>query len=362
MRLAFALLAAAVLGGAVRADSTRRSATVEVDGVEVRSGHALAFPAVGQLKKGDTVIVVHEEDTGFIAILPPAGAVSWIKQIHIGRVENLDAGKANVPVAVEGAEVLAGSDKDHPPTNRVTTRLPKGTIVEVAGPAVRVETASWYPITPPEGDLRWIPKSAIKGSSQTALSPPPYVRPDSPAFTVSSDGSKTPPVKPAAAPLPTVLTDHRLWAKATDAETARDYATAKTLYARIYQDLWDQKAERDAIVICYNRYTRCDNMLKQGDAGSPRTRSERRSEAPPPAGGKWSSPGYIQELQKVFLDGQPVFSLQDDRGTVQYYVTSVPGINLRNFAGKHVQVYGAVTSRPELYKPHVSVERVELAK
>jgi uncharacterized protein YgiM (DUF1202 family) len=363
MRVAVALLAVGLAVGAARAESTRRTAVVEVDGVEVRSGCAHSYPAVGQLKKGDTVIVVREEDTGFLAILPATGTVSWLKQIHLGKVEELESGKTNVTVAVEGAEVVAGSDKDHPPTNRVTVHLPKGSIVEVVGPAVRVGNASWYPITPPEGDLRWVPKSAIKASSLSALAPPPpYVRPDTPAFTVSADGSK-PPARPATATLPAALTDHRLWAKASEAEAAADYSTAKALYARIYQDLWDQKAERDAIVICYNRYTRCDNQLKQGDA-PPRTRSESRSEAPPTAaaGGKWNGPGYLQELQKVYLDGQPVFALQDDRGSVLYYVTAVQGLNLRNYVGKRVQLYGPVSTRPELYKPHIGVERVEVAK
>jgi hypothetical protein len=259
--------------------------------------------------------------------------------------------------------VFAGADKDHPPSNRITMTLPKGTIVEVVGPAVRFGNTPWHPITPPEGDLRWIPKSAIKSGSLTALSsPPPYVRPDTPAFTVSADGSKPPAGVPAAASLPTGLTEHRLWAQAERAEKVGDHATAKDLYARIYQDLWDQKAERDAIVICYNRYTRCANALK-GDGPTVKSRSESHSEAPPPAaGGKWSGPGYLQELQRVNLDGQAVFSLQGERGDVLYYVTAVSGINLRNYVGKRVQVYGAVTTRPELYKPHVSVERVEVAK
>lgn len=360
MRVAVVLLVAAV---AAHADSARRTATIDVNDVDLLSGPALTFPAVGHLKKGDSVIVVRVEETGFYAIVPPAGTVSWIKQIHLGKIEASEGGKANVPVTVEGAEVLAGSERDQKPTNRVTTRLPKGTIVEVTGPAVRIDNASWLPITPPEGDLRWVPKGAIKGSSLTAVAPPPpYVRPDTPAFTVSADGSK-PPARPAAATLPAALTDHRLWAKASEAETAGDYSTAKGLYARIYQDLWDQKAERDAIVICYNRYTRCDTALKQGGEPPPaRTRSESRSEAPPATGGKWSSPGYLQELQKVFLDGQPVYSLKDDRGNVLYYVTAAAGLSLRTYEERRVRLYGSTASRPELYKPHFHAERVEPAK
>jgi hypothetical protein len=365
MRFAVALLVAGFVLGTARGEPARKTATIEVEGVEVRAGHALGFPAVGQLHKGETVIVIREEDTGFLAIVPPTGSVSWIKLIQVGKLEGLDTSKANVPVTVDGAEVMAGSDKDKKPTNKVTARLPKGTIVEVTGQVVRVDNTSWLPITPPEGDLRWVPKSAVKAGSLTTLAPPPPYAHDSSTFTIPSADGKTPPAKPVAAALPAALTEHRLWAQASQAEKSGDYTTAKSLYARIYQDLWDQKAERDAIVICYNRYVRCNEMLKNGSAGSTRTRSD----APPPAvessstsGAKWSSPGYLQELQKVYVDGQPVFSLQDDRGNVVYYVTGVSGINLRNYIGKHVQLFGTIATRPELYKPHMTVERVEAAR
>ena len=372
MRGAFALLTVAAALGVAAAEPTRRTATIDVDGVEVRAGQGFAFPGVGKLKKGDTVIVVGEEDTGFLAIVPPPGAVSWVRQIHLGKVEGMDGGKANVPVAVEGAEIMAGSEKDHKPTNRVTARLPKGTIVEVTGPAVRIENASWYPITPPEGDLRWVPKNAIKGSSLTSLSPPPaYTRPETPTFTIPGADPRGPaPARPAAASLPAALTGHRLWAKADAAENRGDYAAARTQYALIYQDLWDQKAERDAILICYHRYQRCDEMVKRGDSGPPARKPESRREPPTAAdapgtsatGARWSKPGYLQELQKVYVDGQPVFALQDDAGNVVNYVTAVSGISLRNYNGKRVQLYGTVATRPELYKPHLTAERVEMAK
>src|SRR5262249_19635574 len=159
-------------------------------------------------------------ETGFLAILPPTGSVSWIKQIHLGKVEQGEGGRANVTVAVDGAEVLAGSDKEGKPTNRVTTRLPKGTIVETTGQPVRVDNASWYPIVPPEGDLRWIPKSAVKASSLTALAPPPpYEHPTTSPFTVGGSGSEPPP---KAAALPKELTEHRLWAQASQAEKNGD--------------------------------------------------------------------------------------------------------------------------------------------
>jgi SH3-like domain-containing protein len=367
MRASLAIIAFGFAVSTAVAEPTKRTAFVDIDGVEIRAGHALNFPAVGQLRKGDSVIVVREEETGFYAIQPPTGSVSWIKLIHLAKVEMPEGGKANVPVAVEGAEVMAGIEKSGKPTNRVTTRLPKGTIVEVVGPVLREENTNWFPITPPEGDLRWIPKSALRSGSITALAPPsPYVRPDGSPFSVTKNGDAPPKAAPGtgAAKLPVALTEHRLWTQASQAEKSGEFTTARSLYARIYQDLWDSKAERDAIVICYNRYTRCDDAIKKGD--SPRTENRTNTGTPTsrssPVGAKWSSAGYLKELQKVYVDGQQVFSFQDDRGNVMYYVTSVAGINLKNFDGKRVQVYGPTESRPELYRPHISAERVELAK
>ena len=371
MRIAFALLAVGLtLGAAHATDPARRTATVDVSVAEVISGPGLAYPATGQLRKGDTVIVLQEEN-GLVAIQPPPGAVSWIRQIHLEKVEPNESGKANVPVAVEQAEVLAGSDKDRRLTNRVTTRLPKGTIVEVQGPAVRVdERTSWYPIAPPEGDVRWVLKSALKQSSLTALAPPtPYHRPETTAQPVAGSAGARAGGTPVAAGLPAALSEHRLWGQASQAERAGDYDAARKLYARIYQDLWDQRAERDAIVICYNRYTRCDELFKKGEGSPGRPPAEGRagpkptSDAREAAGsGRWSNPGYLQELRNVLVDGQPVFSLADDRGNVVNYVTGVAGINLKAYNGKRVQVYGTTAHRPELYRPHLLAERVEVAK
>jgi hypothetical protein len=367
MRAAFALFVVGLAVGAAVADPAKRTATVEIDGVEVRAGHGFAFPATGQLRKGESVLILREEESGFFAIQPPTGSVSWIKQIHLGKVEPGEGGKANVPVAIEAAEVLAGVDKDNKPTNRVTARLPRGTIVEVLGAAVRIDNAHWFPITPPEGDLRWVPKGALKASSMTALAPPPpYHRPDTPGVPVSGDRRGVVGT-PAVATLPAGLTEHRLWAEASQLERTGDYGAARARYARIYQDLWDQKAEREAIVYVYNQYTRCDELFKKGEGVSRRPETDgrpgNRSESRDARGeGKWSSPGVLNELPRVFVDGQQVYSLQDDRGAVAYYVTSVQGINLKTYAGKRVQLYGTVAQRPELYRPHLLAERVEVAK
>lgn len=355
----------------------KRVATIETDGVEIRAGHAMSFPAVGQLRKGDKVIIIREEETGFLAIHPPAGVTSWVRQIHLGKVEPNEAGKANVVVLVEGAEVMTGNDKGDGPSTRATTRIAKGTIVEVVGKPIRIDGASWYPITPPEGDLRWVPKSAVRMQEVVALTPPaPYYPPEPPAFTPGNTETTRPAAdtpggtKPVAGGLPRVLTDHKLWSQANNAERNSEFNVAKGLYARIYQDLWDQKAERDAIVIVYNRFSKCDELLKRGDANSSRRVESRSSiltnnptpvEQPRPTSGNKGT-GTLEELQKVFVDGQQVFALKDDRGQVIYYATGTQGMNLRGYVGKKVQVFGEVTNRPELYRPHIAIERVEAVR
>jgi len=245
----------------------------------------------------------------------------------------------------------------------VTARLPKGTIVETTGPAVRVDNASWYPIVPPDGDLRWVPKTALRAASLTSLAPPPpYVKSEGSPFTVAGPGGVKPQPAPKSPELPRVLTDHKLWAQANQAEKNGDHTAARSLYARIYQDLWDQKAERDAIVICYNRYTRCDEMVKKGDTTSrrePRGETTSRSVSD---SGKWSSAGKLQEVKQVYVDGKQVYAFHDDGGNVVYYATASSGQNLRNHIGKRVQLYGTISQRPELYRPHMDVERIELAK
>ena len=369
MRNLLSIVAIAVTFSVGRGEPVKRTATVEHDGVEMLSGPALNFPAVGILKKGDSVIILGEAETKFYSVQPPPGSTSWMRAIHLGKIEADERGRANVPVMIDGADVFVGMDSTGKPSQRVSIRLPRGTIVETIGAALRIDNTSWYSIVPPEGDVRWVLKSTVKLGAP--LGPPaPYDRTGESPFTVASGGAPAaaaPPGAPAAS-LPRVLTDHKLYEQAVAAERANDFVKAKNLYARIYQDLWDQKAERDAIVICYNRYTRCDEIVKRGDGRSSARRDDtvgRSTEAgtrngPTPA--RWVGPGEFKEVQRVTVDRQQVFALHDSRGDVLYYATAVEGINLRTYVGKRVQLYGVVQERPELFRPHLAVERVEVAK
>ena len=203
MRAALALLALGLgLGCAMRADPARRTAIVDVDGVEVRAGLALGFPAVSQLHKGDSSSSSAQEETGFFAILPPP-KFRELDQANSPR-ESRAGRKTAKPTSRRGrrrrghGRLVERQQADRPGHDG----LPKGTIVEVTGPAVRIDNASWFPIMPPEGDLRWIPKSALRAASLSALAPASRhtIDPESSPFTVAGAGGKLRPSCEAGGP------------------------------------------------------------------------------------------------------------------------------------------------------------------
>ena len=42
------------------------------------------------------------------------------------------------------------------------TKLPAGTILTVIGQKVVFEDKGWYPVVPPAGDFRYLPKQAVR--------------------------------------------------------------------------------------------------------------------------------------------------------------------------------------------------------
>src|SRR5712692_5655359 len=91
---------------AVRADPAMP--TITLPEVMVRSGPSPEFYATSKLHKGDTVRVLHEEDTGWLAIVPPSRSFSWIDTRLVERI-----GADAAVVSVAEAQVWAGSRLDN---------------------------------------------------------------------------------------------------------------------------------------------------------------------------------------------------------------------------------------------------------
>jgi hypothetical protein len=375
--IAISAFFASAVQTAIATEPAKRVATIDFAGVELRAGPSMSSTPLGVLQRGDSVIVLRDDDS-FYAIQPPKGYISWVKAIHLSRVIANESGRGNATVAVPFAPVMAGSEKADKPSVHKTVNLPEGAIVEVLGQSVKVDETHWYPVSPPEGDLRYIPKNASRTALSALPSSSPYVRndpfPSTPtSSSPSSSGSATPvssnidtrgvPATPVAANLPRALADHRLWPQASAAERNQQWSEAEKLYATIYEDLWNAKAERDALVICYNRAIRCQEMRKgitpRREPAIP-VRNDKPTETS--SNGNWSQTGTIREMAKVFIDGQQAFALDDERGNPLLYVIASAGVDCRAFAGKRVRLFGVQQKRDELYRPFLAVEKIEAAR
>ncbi len=347
--------------------------TVDIDGVEMRSRPALNADSTGTLKKGDTVHVVGAEGE-FLAIKPPEGIVSFVHAIHLGKLEPGEKGRSNGVVTIEsGTEVRAGQTLRSRPLPVVTLRLPAGTVVEVVGEAVTDmqksgTTTKWYPILPPDGDVRWVPKTVVR---KIAAVPPPPVTASKPS--VGGMGEKLPPTPVEKTGLPTSLANHKLLVDAERAEGASDHSLALSIYNQIYEDLRKQSAESEALTIVYNRIVQ--NQTKAREATRPKPPVEATpisgsvsgkplegstQKVPEPKVASYG-PGYLRIVDNLYIEGVQAYKLIDDRGYVIIYAIPQKGVNLADLASLRdkVTLSGTVVKTPTLASPYLSVERTK---
>src|SRR5262249_36551381 len=143
-------------------------------------------------------------------------------------------GKQNAVIMADKVEVRLGVDKAGP-LDVTQVKLPRGTLVEVVGPKLRDDTTTWYPITPPDGEYRWLPKEALGTASP--LSPAPvFVKSGNP-LPSADPGAKNPGNLTSFGGKLSDPAQHAQWNKAEQAERTGEYAQAEKLYTLIYQDL-----------------------------------------------------------------------------------------------------------------------------
>ena len=133
------------------------TAVITMDGATVHSGPDNEFYPVLQLRSGDQVEIYFERDE-WCAIRPPVGSFSWVSAKYI------TVGAGNVgTVLANGLASRIGSDySDDCETVQVT--LKKGESVFILERREQPENSAspvWLKIAPPNGEFRWIHKSAF---------------------------------------------------------------------------------------------------------------------------------------------------------------------------------------------------------
>ena len=325
--------------------------------VDVLAGASLKYPATGHVKQGERLVVVREEETRFYAIVPPAGSVSWVNHRYLGKPEAGDGGKFNAVVMADNVEVRVGTNAAAGPLDVAQVRLPKGSVVEVLGDKVKAKDSVWYPITPPAGEFRYVSVHATELPKPITVPPPPPLSAKPDPDKLAGGTAALPPKVELTGP------DHKLWNQAEEAERGQNFPLAESLYTQVYHDLQKQKAESDALLVCYNRIIRCKEQIKTPPASTvkpapapfPSPTVEPAAEA---RGERKTVAGKLEDA-RYLLNRQALYTLSDAKG-VAFYVIA-PDFNLKDLNGRQVEVTGVVRAA-DLYKPLLVAERVAPVK
>ncbi|HET6879674.1 MAG TPA: SH3 domain-containing protein [Pirellulales bacterium] len=129
------------------------TAYVNAGDVYLRSGPGENYYPVAKLERGQEVAVYRHDPGGWYAIRPPADCFSWVA------AEFIEPRQGNLGVVI-GDRVVARVGSSFSDTRDVIqVRLDRGEEVEIleahefnSGPAAQ----TWYKITPPAGEFRWI--------------------------------------------------------------------------------------------------------------------------------------------------------------------------------------------------------------
>lgn len=340
------------------------AAAVVLPEIQMRAGGSWQFPPTGKLKKGEQVIV-HHEDGAWVAVLPPPGTVSWVNHRFLGDFDPNLNGRQNAMIMADNVEVRVGQEKGAP-LGVTQVKLPRGTIVEVVGAKVREENTTWYPIAPPEGEYRWLPKEAL-GAPSPLAPPPVFVKSDGPPASNGNSGQG----QLTSNARTNVNVQHPQWARAEQAERSGDYATAEKLYTLILQDLRQKNADPETQLICYNRITKCqDRSRLDNNVARPPVIDGTKPPASlqPPTGTnsgavgtawpsdprqtgntgqRWSGAGSLRRAG-FSIDNRQAYALENSRGQIIFYVTAGNGVSLDPHVNRQVDLLGAVQVRGDI--------------
>jgi hypothetical protein len=379
--------------GIAAAQNTPYRATVSDAEVLLRAGPSDKYPDTGTLKRG-TEVVVHEESNGWLAVQAP-GAISWVPTqfIDFDKTQKIPQ---NVTTQDEVTLAAGKVGVAQPLTDARLTRLPAGTILKVIGTPEKFDNKTWYPVEPLLGDYRYLPKTAVQAAGAVNTSfvvretPPPGRTPDSGA------GARVPSIEGAplgggAAPSTAPVVNNPLWTQAETAEREGRLDDAEKLYFQLARVMNEPGGDHDIANLCYTRIHTLREKKRSGSttapanpAGSPRRDTTvTRTDSPrdvrptllppvrndqvvstgalPPAAADgreaWTGAGMLRSSALV-PDGRTAYAFESSPGVVRMYVIAAPGVDLKPFVNRKVDLFGTTGTRKDLSKPFIIVSNV----
>lgn len=413
-------------------------ATITDSEVKLRAFASDKYPVTGTLPRGSIVVVDHEAEAGWLAVRPPAGSVSWIPTTFVTPIDESRPLPQNVVVNSEGSVTLAPGQVGLPqPLDAIRkVNVPNGTILTVIGPKVSYQGKTWYPVVPPDGDYRYLPRTSVQASSALRESfsvtggsqstPNTPTNPEATASPLGSGQTSSQPGGSSAASWRGSPQPHPLWVQAEQAENAGRLDDAERLFFELARKMNEPGGDHDLANQCYTRIhslrekKRLNQSVSQGlsrlpapsspshstpstiqtsrsedkpprsevmgnsrlspptstdprpsrnpsppelkasppprDASLATTAGERRSEANDSE--RWTGPGFLIRTG-YSLDGKVTYALESSPRVVRYYVVESPGIDLKPFVNKRVDLFGSVSKRREISAPLVTASAVE---
>lgn len=159
--LSVGCLVSGAVWGAGAADSDRVLqfpfvGQVGAEGAVLRCGPGERFYATGALTSAEEVTVYRRAPGGWLAIRPPEGSFSWIRNEDLREHESAKTAE----VVRDGAVAWVGTSRGEQ-HDRWQVRLHLGEMVRLIGPAERRSMHGrpadwWRRIAPPPGEFRWI--------------------------------------------------------------------------------------------------------------------------------------------------------------------------------------------------------------
>ena len=383
-RAVLAGLALALLPAAAAARNGPRYATVADPEVTLRAGPSDKLPEAGTLPAGARVVVDHEDQNGWLAVVAPPGAVSWVPMTLI----DFDPARGLPQQVMAHADALLAAGRlglAQPLVEYRKVTVPDGTLLKVIGPGVKFDGKMWFPVEPPFEDYRYLPKTAVRfdGPANTSFTvrdtAPPGLTPIEARAPAAGDALPHPGANAPGSPDRRAATNPT-FARAEEAERAGRYADAEELFLQAARDTPDSDLANRCFARVHTLREKKTGTLASGGreppgatpvpGGSrpplaqdappgrsatllPPVRDDRRPDpaAPPTDRPVWSTPGTLVR-SALALDGRQTYALESTPGVVVGYVVPGPGVDLGRYARQRVRVFGPSYTHRNLSKPY----------